>query len=430
MSSPMREPRRSQGEHPLGTPPVDTAAGQSASGLSDLGRLAHELAHVVPAHAASTPPIARQPAAPAPALRPAVSHYEEIPLGPGRVRLHAWGRVGDPIERPGLEKKYPEPGKVGLPGHDRWHLAGPNATGAEEGIAYAPTNFNVSKTAELENVIRKARIVTQEQGGEVFFDFTADCTVVGEYEGVAVRTVDSAHWTAEVRAAGSDTLTQILDVQAAVPQPTPPAVQAPAAPETEPAAAPPVATAKPIPTTPATTVESPPVVPGTKGLPPPIAEPVPTPRPPVEGPSRHRGPPPSSRWSLPGHPGGRVSSPGPRRPGGCCSSWPWTTPLGLAAGQGRAGHGGSAWHTKAWARREKDAHPDQPVYITWTVRLANYQRFIPLLGWQASERTLTLDGFTIGQSRLESPTVEVHGRHDLFYDGETRITRFSELLIA
>lgn len=86
-------------------------------------------------------------------------------------------------------------------------------------------------------------------------------------------------------------------------------------------------------------------------------------------------------------------------------------------------------NTESWARREKAKNPDQPVHITWTVRLDNYQRFIPLLGWTPDLRRLMLAGFSIGTSHLDAPTVEVQATHGLFYDGETRTTRFSELLI-
>jgi hypothetical protein len=190
--------------------------GEAVTGSAGRTLLAHELAHVIQYDLSGRAVLARQtpPGAPAPVR--AVSHYEETLLPGGRVRIRAWGRVGDPIDRPGLEKKFPEPGKAGLPGYDRWHLAGPNATGAEEGIAYAPKNFNVGKTAEVENVIRRARTAAQEQGGEVFFDFEAECRIVGEYEGVSIRVVENARWQAEVRAAGSDRLVTILNERAAV----------------------------------------------------------------------------------------------------------------------------------------------------------------------------------------------------------------------
>jgi hypothetical protein len=200
-------------------------AGVTVTGGTGCRLLAHELAHIVQYDVSGQALMARQTPPTAPAHTRAVSHYEETPLPAGRVRIRAWGRVGEPIDRPGLEKKYPEPGKVGLAGYHRWHLAGPNATGAEEGIAYAPGNFNVSKTAEVENIIRDARTATQEQGGDVFFDFEAECRVF-EHEGVSIRVVESAHWQAQVRAAGSDRLVTILNERAAVPI-TPPVTKPP-----------------------------------------------------------------------------------------------------------------------------------------------------------------------------------------------------------
>ena len=210
----------------------DIVLGTAVTVTGGTGRqlLAHELAHVVQYDLSGRAVLARQTPPTAPAPTRAVSHYEETPLPGGRVRIRAWGKVGDPIDRPGLEKKYPEPGKVGLAGHDRWHLAGPNATGAEEGIAYAPKNFNISKTAEVENVIRRARTAVQEQGGEVFFDFEAECLIVGEHEGVSIRVVESAHWQAEVRPSGSNRFVPILDERATVPTTPPPTTPPPTTP--------------------------------------------------------------------------------------------------------------------------------------------------------------------------------------------------------
>jgi hypothetical protein len=154
----------------------------------------------------------------------------ETLLNEGRVRIRVWGTVGDPIDRPGLEKKYPLPKDVGLAGYDRWHLAGPDAIGAEEGIVYAPENFNLSRTAEIENIVRKARAAVREQGGDVYFDFTAECRVVGEYEGVQIRVLEKVTWKAEVRLAGSDRTIPIVNLTdspavspapKAVPPPTP-----------------------------------------------------------------------------------------------------------------------------------------------------------------------------------------------------------------
>ena len=191
--------------------------GTSHAGTAGPGQLAHELAHVVQYDRSGHAVVARNTPRPGPPPNPGVHHYEETPLPGGRVRMHAWGVVGDKLERPGLEKKFPEPGRIGLAGNDRWHLAGPDATGTENGIAYASHNFNVGKTAQVENVIRRARLAVQEHGGEVFYDFQADCRIVGEFEGVSIRVVEDVRWSADVRAAGRDQITPILDEQVTLP---------------------------------------------------------------------------------------------------------------------------------------------------------------------------------------------------------------------
>jgi hypothetical protein len=197
----------------------------------------------------SSPGLARQPTGGPPTGSPpgvlARYTYSETHLPGGIVRIRVHGTVGDPIIRPGLEKKYPLPKDVNLPNYDRWHLAGPDATGAEAGIAYAPKNFNVSKTAEIENVVRNARAQARANGGDVYFDFSAECRVAGEYEGVQIRVLERATWKVEIRPAGSDKVIPLLN-ETASPQVT-----------TAPAPRPPPAAAKP-----PTVVETPPAVPG------------------------------------------------------------------------------------------------------------------------------------------------------------------------
>ncbi|HEV2914314.1 MAG TPA: DUF4157 domain-containing protein [Pyrinomonadaceae bacterium] len=207
---------------------------------------------------------------------PARYTYVENPLPGGRVQIRAYGVVGDPITRPGVEKKYPLPKDVNLPNYDRWHLAGPDATGAEAGIAYAPKNFNVSKTAEIENVVRRTRDAAREYGGEVNFDFTAECRVAGEHEGVEIRVLEKVTWKVEVRMPGSDTLVPVLN-ETAYPTVTPPATAAPLTTEPQPPATsenpPPVAEKPPAATAPAER----PIVPEKPVItePSPVAEPIP-----------------------------------------------------------------------------------------------------------------------------------------------------------
>lgn len=243
--------------------------------------LAHELAHVAQQQADGRPRLARSdgsgstPAGTAAAR--AVGDYVETPLEGGRVELHAWGRVGDPIRRPGLEKKYPLPKDVGLSGCDRWHLAGPDATGTELGIAYAPKNFNVSKTATVENVLRRARDAALEHGGEVFFDFKATVRIIGQHEGVDIRVLEEVTWAIDVRAAGSEKIIPILrDHGAPAPIPSPlrrltPSSQATSIPSPRAGAA-----SEPAPEPRATAVPSPPPTPQPTPSPAP-STPAPTP---------------------------------------------------------------------------------------------------------------------------------------------------------
>ncbi len=399
--------------------------------------LAHELAHVVQYDVSGRAVLARQapPAAPAPVR--AVSHYEETPLPGGRVRIRAWGRVGDAIDRPGLDKKYPEPGKVGLAGYDRWHLAGPDATGAEEGIAYAPKNFNVSKTAEVENVIRRARIATQEQGGEVFFDFEAECRVVGDHEGVSIRVVESAHWRAEVRAAGSDRLVPILNERAAVPI-TPAATRSPSAggatQESSASSAPAAVQERapvpaPAPQRPAAAEAPSRPVPG-----PPIPEapPRPVPGPPIpEAPPRPVPRPVSPTASV------RPTSPwrAGLRAGGEALAWVLVfagldylvhrrlqKDLDESIDKSRRG-------VQPWARRVKAEDPSKPVYLTIMVVSEEYSRYRPLLGWMPDSK-LYLASIEVSDRNVDPPKVEVEDHSlDILNPGTTTTIRYSELLI-
>ena len=133
---------------------------------------------------------------------------------------------------PAYEAKWPGPGEVGLARTHRWHLAGPDATGGEIGIAYAPENFNVSRTATVENVLRSGRAYMRAVGGDLYFDFSADCLIVGEHEGASIRVVENVHWQIDGRLFGSDNIIQILDEHVVVP-PMPPVT--PAAPTPSPA---------------------------------------------------------------------------------------------------------------------------------------------------------------------------------------------------
>jgi hypothetical protein len=82
----------------------------------------------------------------------------------------------------------------------------------------------------VENHIRRARAAALEHGGEVFFDFEAECRIVGEHQGVSIRVVETVHWRAEVRVAGTDRIVPILSRRETVPVPArPPTTGNPAA---------------------------------------------------------------------------------------------------------------------------------------------------------------------------------------------------------
>lgn len=124
----------------------------------------------------------------------------ETRLADGGVQVRVRGEVSKALNRSGLELKFPAPGEIGLPGYVRWHLAGSNATGTEHGIFYAPENFNVSKTAEIENILRRLRA----QGYEANFDFTGVAKTVRVVDGVEVRVLDSFKGEIVARIRGTD----------------------------------------------------------------------------------------------------------------------------------------------------------------------------------------------------------------------------------
>lgn len=74
----------------------------------------------------------------------------------------------------------------------------------EEGIVYAPRNFNVRKTAEIENLIRNAREQSGMQGGEVYITIKAIVKNWKEVDGVWIRVLKEISWSIEIRLPGSD----------------------------------------------------------------------------------------------------------------------------------------------------------------------------------------------------------------------------------
>nr|BAU09330.1 hypothetical protein [Streptomyces roseoverticillatus] len=424
--------------------------GESFHGPGGRRLLLHELAHVVQYDLSGRMVIARQndppAAAPEGVLGRTVIQYEETPLSGGRVRLRVWGRVGDPIARPGLEKKYPLPGQLGLQGYDRWHLAGPDAIGAEAGIAYTPKNFNISRTAVVENVMRRARDAVEKQGGEVFFDFTADCRILGERQGVTIRAPEDVHWKAEVRAAGSDKLVPILNERATVP-PAPPLAGAPAAPSPSPASpvvVPPAAAAA------KQGAQTSPAPESVKPLPP---APESGPKVAAPGPAATAVPAPGAAPPVPA-PGAKTPAPVPGAP---VVRPPLNWKEGLKAG-GKAVAFALAFAAldiyfnmklqeqlekdieqakkgaMPWAQRLKAKDPGKPVYITIKITAIQYQQYVPFAGVGPHETRLDFSGFELGERNVQPPVVDVKDvEWDLLHPvrpfGRTTKVTYSEPLI-
>jgi hypothetical protein len=141
----------------------------------------------------------------------AVIKTTENPLPNGYTEMLVVGKIGSPTTARTLQNKYPSPTKVGLPNYDRYHIAGPNAAGTEEGIVYAPKNFNVSRTAEMENLLREARArVESAGGGDVFIEFRVIVKNWKEVDGVLIRVLKETEWTIESRLAGTDTFIPLI----------------------------------------------------------------------------------------------------------------------------------------------------------------------------------------------------------------------------
>ena len=213
-----------QSRWPPPSPPRETALERDAD------RAARNLAHDLPIRVMQASPVtlsrsgpgsgsSRAPQPPPPRRANAV--YDETMLANGNVRIRARGTLGDPVPDSGLRDKYPLPNEVGLPGYDRWHLSSAEATGFEAGIVYTPKNFNVSRTALVENKARDARDAVREQGGNVYFDFSAECRVVGEYEGVRILALESASWQLAARTSKTKIIL-FLNESATPPQVLPP----------------------------------------------------------------------------------------------------------------------------------------------------------------------------------------------------------------
>jgi hypothetical protein len=130
--------------------------------------------------------------------------FSERATAGGRTEIHSTGRVGDPpTVRPGLERKYPTGNAVGLPDHVRFHVEGIKSIGDELNVVYAPSRFNISETARIENTIRVWRNEVAAVGGELYYDIKVTCRVLGEFEGVTIRVLESITWKLERRMPGT-----------------------------------------------------------------------------------------------------------------------------------------------------------------------------------------------------------------------------------
>ena len=125
---------------------------------------------------------------------------------PGETQaIVSQGRIGNPPRlRPGGEGKYPLGKDVGLPGHDRYHLEGVMTVGDELNIVYATADFNRRVTAAIEKEIRGLQ-------GDLYFEFSANCRIVGEVQGVTIKVVESITWKVQRRVLGTDTLDVIVE---------------------------------------------------------------------------------------------------------------------------------------------------------------------------------------------------------------------------
>lgn len=157
------------------------------------------------------PPVQAAPVATPDAV--AVLKVIENALENDFMEIDIFGKIGEAVARPGLEKKYPLPTKAGLPGFDRYHLAGPNATGAEEGIVYASRQFNIGKTARIENIMRNARQYAKANGGEAYIRVRAIVKSWKDVDGVNIRVLKEIEWTIEFRLAGSDKIVKLVDAE-------------------------------------------------------------------------------------------------------------------------------------------------------------------------------------------------------------------------
>lgn len=83
-----------------------------------------------------------------------------------------------------------------------------------------------------------------------------------------------------------------------------------------------------------------------------------------------------------------------------------------------------------WAQRVKREDPSKPVYMRVTVRSAEYNRFVPLLGWMPESPKLHMTQIALVREEIDPPIVEVQdNRLDVWRPGiETTVT-YTELMV-
>jgi hypothetical protein len=146
------------------------------------------------------------------ASRKAIIASSETTEAGGKIVIKSEGRIGEPpMKRPGLEKKYPFGKDVGLPGHVRFHVEGIKAVGDELNVVYAPSRFNISETALIENQIRVWHAEVKATGGELYFEITAKCHLHMEFEGAQIKLLDEITWKLERRVPGSDNFETLFE---------------------------------------------------------------------------------------------------------------------------------------------------------------------------------------------------------------------------
>jgi hypothetical protein len=87
-------------------------------------------------------------------------------------------------------------------------------------------------------------------------------------------------------------------------------------------------------------------------------------------------------------------------------------------------------HTGAmpWALRLKREDPSKPVYVRLTVRSAQTQKFVPLLGWMPDPPVLHMTSMAMVRAPMD-PHIDEGSRFDLFHAEEWREVVYTDLMV-